>query len=37
MAGDKKGILSWKLDGLTVMLTYRDGELQKAVTREMER
>ena len=31
--GDKKGILSWKLDGLTVVLTYRDGELQKAVTR----
>lgn len=31
--GDKKGILSWKMDGLTVVLTYEDGELQKAVTR----
>ena len=29
----KDGILSWKLDGLTVVLTYRDGTLQKAVTR----
>lgn len=26
-------ILSWKLDGLTVVLTYRDGKLAKAVTR----
>lgn len=31
--GDKKGLLSWKLDGLTVVLTYRNGELEKAVTR----
>lgn len=31
--GDKEGILSWKLDGLTIVLTYRDGELLKAVTR----
>ena len=31
--GDKKGILSWKLDGLTVVLTYQGGELIKAVTR----
>ena len=31
--GDKKGILSWKLDGLTIVLTYDKGELQKAVTR----
>jgi DNA ligase (NAD+) len=31
--GDKKGLLSWKLDGLTVALTYRDGALHKAVTR----
>ncbi|MBD5135726.1 MAG: NAD-dependent DNA ligase LigA [Lachnospiraceae bacterium] len=31
--GDKTGILSWKLDGLTVVLTYEDGELKKAVTR----
>ncbi|MCR5716379.1 MAG: NAD-dependent DNA ligase LigA [Lachnospiraceae bacterium] len=27
------GLLSWKLDGLTVVLTYRNGELFKAVTR----
>lgn len=31
--GDKKGLLSWKIDGLTVVLTYRDGILAKAVTR----
>jgi len=31
--GDKKGLLSWKLDGLTVVLTYEDGSLAKAVTR----
>ncbi len=31
--GDKEGLLSWKLDGLTVVLTYRDGQLLKAVTR----
>ena len=31
--GDKEGLLSWKMDGLTVVLTYRDGELKKAVTR----
>ncbi len=31
--GDKKGVLSWKMDGLTVVLTYRDGKLFKAVTR----
>ena len=30
--GDQKGLLSWKLDGLTVVLTYRDGALFKAVT-----
>ncbi len=29
----KEGLLSWKLDGLTIVLTYRDGALQKAVTR----
>lgn len=28
-----EGLLSWKLDGLTVVLTYRDGKLAKAVTR----
>lgn len=31
--GDKEGLLSWKLDGLTIVLTYRDGRLYKAVTR----
>ncbi|MGN0156878.1 MAG: NAD-dependent DNA ligase LigA [Lachnospiraceae bacterium] len=30
---DKEGLLSWKLDGLTVVLTYEDGMLKKAVTR----
>ncbi len=29
----QKGLLSWKLDGLTVVLTYNNGQLQKAVTR----
>ncbi len=29
----KKGVMSWKLDGLTVVLTYENGELVKAVTR----
>ncbi len=29
----KKGLLSWKLDGLTIVLTYENGELKKAVTR----
>lgn len=28
-----KAILSWKLDGLTIVLTYRDGKLAKALTR----
>lgn len=27
------GVLSWKLDGLTIVLTYRDGQLIQAVTR----
>ena len=31
--GSQRGILSWKLDGLTVVLVYREGTLQKAVTR----
>ncbi|WP_367569250.1 NAD-dependent DNA ligase LigA [Lacrimispora sp.] len=31
--GDQPGILSWKLDGLTVVLVYNHGTLQKAVTR----
>lgn len=30
---DKSAILSWKLDGLTIVLTYHDGKLAKAVTR----
>ncbi len=32
-AGDNQSILSWKLDGLTIVLTYNNGELVKAVTR----
>lgn len=32
-AGVHKCLLSWKLDGLTVVLTYNNGELVKAVTR----
>ena len=32
-AQDQKVLMSWKLDGLTIVLTYRDGELFKAVTR----
>lgn len=31
--GSQKGLLSWKLDGLTIVLTYEGGELVKAVTR----
>ena len=31
--GPHKTLLSWKMDGLTIVLTYRDGELYKAVTR----
>ena len=31
--GSKEGILSWKMDGLTVVLTYENGELLNAVTR----
>lgn len=31
--GSQKTLLSWKLDGLTIVLTYKDGELFKAVTR----
>lgn len=31
--GDRKTLLSWKLDGLTIVLTYREGRLFKAVTR----
>ena len=32
-AGDRVSLLSWKMDGLTIVLTYRDGTLEKAVTR----
>ena len=31
--GNQKTILSWKLDGLTIVLTYKNGKLDKAVTR----
>lgn len=30
---ERDGVLSWKLDGLTIVLTYENGELTKAVTR----
>lgn len=31
--GNQETLLSWKMDGLTVVLTYREGSLYKAVTR----
>lgn len=31
--GNQKTVLSWKMDGLTIVLTYQDGKLKKAVTR----
>ena len=31
--GNHKGLLSWKLDGLTIVLTYENGQLVKALTR----
>ena len=31
--GSQDGVLSWKLDGLTIVLTYEEGKLVKAVTR----
>lgn len=31
--GDQKAVISWKLDGLTIVLTYKGGTLEKAVTR----
>lgn len=31
--GEKEGLLSWKLDGLTIVLTYEDGKLKSGVTR----
>ena len=30
---DKEALLSWKLDGLTIVLTFSEGKLAKAVTR----
>ena len=32
-AGNHKALLSWKMDGLTIVLTYENGTLKKAVTR----
>lgn len=31
--GNKEGLLSWKLDGLTIVLTYENGKLVSGVTR----
>ena len=31
--GQQEGLLSWKMDGLTIVLTYENGSLVKAVTR----
>ena len=31
--GNQKAVISWKMDGLTIVLTYRGGTLYKAVTR----
>ena len=31
--GDKEGVLSYKLDGLTIVLIYENGELKQGVTR----
>ncbi len=31
--GNNEGVLSWKLDGLTIVITYREGKIYKAVTR----
>lgn len=31
--GDEAGILMWKLDGITIVLTYEDGMLKEALTR----
>ena len=31
--GDQRAFVSWKLDGLTIVLTYKNGKLEKAVTR----
>ena len=31
-AGERKTLLSWKMDGLTIVLTYQQGKLVKGVT-----
>ena len=31
--GEQKAVISWKMDGLTIVLTYQNGRLQKAVTK----
>ena len=31
--GDQNAVISWKMDGLTIVLTYQNGKLEKAVTR----
>ena len=31
--GNQKALMSWKMDGLTIVFTYREGRLYKAVTR----
>ena len=31
--GDQQAVISWKMDGLTIVLTYENGVLKKAVTR----
>lgn len=31
--GNQKAVISWKMDGLTIVLTYKNGTLEKAVTR----
>ncbi len=31
--GSQKGVISWKMDGLTVVLTYENGVMTKAITR----
>jgi DNA ligase (NAD+) len=31
--GEQRGLLSWKLDGLTIVLKYENGELRRALTR----
>lgn len=34
--GNQKTVLSWKMDGLTIVLTYQDGKLKKRSLVEME-